>query len=76
MTNWKIATDGVQLLQADEVSCRAIFSTYRNWWDAPNSAAEAVLKAAANGINPAAWSRPVELVDNNGEIIAHYPPRK
>lgn len=75
MKNWKIATDGVELLQADEVSCRDIFASYRDWWDNPTRAGADGLTKAANGVNPAGWSRPVELVDGSGKVISHYPPR-
>ena len=73
MKNWKIATDGVEMHQAGEVSCRDIFNSYRDWWNTPTKAGAAVLTKAANGVHPARWSRPVELVDGSGKVIARYP---
>lgn len=76
MKNWKIATNGVELLQADEVSCRDIFASYCNWWNNSTEAGAAGLTQAASGVHPARWSRPVQLVDDQNNVIAEYPPNQ
>jgi hypothetical protein len=76
MKMWKIRTQRGVIIESDKTNCTDVFNGYQDWSNNASSAKAEIVERLAEGLPPVyCWSGQVELVDEQDNVVAQYPPQ-